>query len=882
MMHLVASATVFSGPGPFVGKLPVPGPMPPFFGPGTLTPALKDLRDAWYEDVAVLAFPSPSVSRTIPLAEEKALYYRAPYTSQPGVLPYLPSAAVFVEEAGSAIDLARMTDLTGRLQPDGSLRWDAPPGEWTILRFGTRNNGAVTRPAPLPGLGFECDKLDAAAFDAHYDAYVGKLLRKVGPRRTSSGGGWTMIHIDSWEMGAQNWSPRFREEFRRRRGYDPLLYLPAYTGRIVGSLETSERFLWDVRKTSNDLVIENHALRFKELGRREGFRLSIEPYDMNPAADLDLGGAADVPMGEFWSDGYGFNSAFSAIEATSIAHVIGAPVVAAEAFTADDTEAWKKYPGDMKNQGDWAFAMGLNRLIYHTFAHKPLDDRLRPGMTMGPYGVHWDRGQTWWPMASAYHLYVARCQHLLSQGTPVADVLYLAPEGAPHVFRPPASALEGTEVLPDKRGFSFDGCSPVALMKDAMVKDGRVVFPGGASYRLLVLPAVETMTPELLAKIGSLVEAGAEVVGGPPHKSPSLENYPACDEVVAARAETLWGGRETPATATERVRGRGRIHWGGELAVKRPAGAPDPRTDALYPEYAVTAALLERLGTRPDLTASGSIRYSHRSLPDREVYFISNRTDMAVSDVCLFRDGTPAAELWDAVTGETRPLRNLSRREGGMALPVELEPYQSFFVVFDKMGKTGPDKTVIADDFPDTRTAMTLTGPWAVAFDPAWGGPARIVFDRLGDWSKRPEDGIRHYSGIATYSMTFDRPGPEAVPKGRDLFLDLGVVKNLARVKLNGKDLGVVWTAPWRVRITGAVRDKGNRLEIEVANLWINRLIGDESEPWDGVEADRWPPWLLEGTPRPSKRFTFTTHRFYKKDDPLVGSGLIGPVRVTR
>jgi hypothetical protein len=390
------------------------------------------------------------------------------------------------------------------------------------------------------------------------------------------------------------------------------------------------------------------------------------------------------------------------------------------------------------------------------------------------------------------------------------------------------------------------------------------------------------MTPERLAKIGSLVEAGAEVVGGPPHKSPSLENYPACDEVVAARAETLWGGRETPATATERVRGRGRIHWGGELAVKRPAGAPDPRTDALYPEYAVTAALLERLGTRPDLTASGSIRYSHRSLPDREVYFISNRTDMAVSDVCLFRDGTPAAELWDAVTGETRLLRNLIRREGGMALPVELEPYQSFFVVFDKMGKTGPDKTVIADDFPDTRTAMTLTGPWAVAFDPAWGGPARIVFDRLGDWSKRPEDGIRHYSGIATYSMTFDRPGPEAVPKGRDLFLDLGVVKNLARVKLNGKDLGVVWTAPWRVRITGAVRDKGNRLEIEVANLWINRLIGDESEPWDGVEADRWPPWLLEGTPRPSKRFTFTTHRFYKKDDPLVGSGLIGPVRVMR
>jgi len=882
MMHLVASSTVFSGPGPFAGKLPVPEPMPPFFGPGTLTPALKELRDAWYEDVAVLAFPSPPVSRTIPLAEEKALYYRAPYTSQPGVLPYLPSAAVFVEEAGSAIDLARMIDLTDRLQPDGSLRWDAPAGEWTILRFGTRNNGAVTRPAPLPGLGFESDKFDAAAFDAHYDAYVGKLLRKVGPRRAASGGGWTMIHIDSWEMGAQNWSPRFREEFRRRRGYDPLLYLPAYTGRIVGSLETSERFLWDIRKTSNELVIENHALRFKELGRREGIRLSIEPYDMNPAADLDLGGVADVPMGEFWSDGYGFNSAFSAIEATSIAHVIGAPVVAAESFTAGGTEAWKKYPGDMKGQGDWAFAMGLNRLIYHTFAHKPLDDRLRPGMSMGPYGVHWDRGQTWWPMASAYHLYVARCQHLLSQGKPVADVLYLAPEGAPHVFRPPASALEGTEVLPDKRGFSFDGCSPAALMKDAAVKDGRVVFPGGASYRILVLPAVETMTPELLAKIGSLVEAGADVVGGPPLKSPSLENYPACDEAVAARAGALWGSREIPARATGRAHGQGRIHWGGELAVKRLAGAPDPRTDALYPEYAATAALLERLGTRPDLTASGSIRYNHRSLPDREVYFISNRTGDAVADVCVFRDGTPAAELWDAVTGETRPLRNLTRRDGGMALPVELEPCQSFFVVFDRKGTAVPDSTGVAQDFPDHEAVMTLSGPWTVAFDSAWGGPERIVFDRLDDWSKREEEGIRHYSGIATYSMTFDLPGSKAASKDRDLCLDLGVVKNLARVRLNGRDLGVVWTAPWRVRISDAVREKGNRLEIEVANLWINRLIGDESEPWDGAEDGQWPVWLLEGKPRPSRRFTFTTHRFYKKDDPLVGSGLLGPVRVTR
>ncbi|MDH4198719.1 MAG: glycosyl hydrolase, partial [Candidatus Aminicenantes bacterium] len=663
------------------------------------------------------------------------------------------------------------------------------------MRFVARNNGAVTRPAPRPGLGLECDKFDRAAFDAHYEAYVGKLLRRAEPRENASGGGWTMIHIDSWEMGAQNWSDGFLEEFERRRGYDPLPYLPAYAGLIVGSLERSERFLWDLRRTSSELIIENHATRFKELGRREGFALSIEPYDMNPAADLDLGAVADIPMGEFWSDGFGFNSSFSAIEAVSIAHVSGAPVVAAEAFTADKPEAWKKYPGNMKNQTDWAFCMGLNRLIFHTFVHNPLDERLRPGMTMGPYGVHWDRGQTWWPLVPAYHRYVSRCQHILSQGKPVADILYLAPEGAPQVFRPPASALEGTDVLPDKRAYSFDGCSPLALMKSAAVDNGRVVFPGGASYRLLVLPAFETMTPELLAKIEMLVKAGAVVAGGPPRKSPSLENYPACDSKVTEMALTLWGGTEPPAAVTERGYGLGKIFWGGELTSDELGHGDHPLTDAIYPDYAATAALLEKLGTRPDFSASGAVRYTHRSLPGREVYLLSNRTDETIDDTCTFRDGSMNAELWDAVSGEIRPLQNLKAIEAGIAVRVRFEPYQSFFVVFDKPGnpqaghKDEKQVKEEAADFPALETIMTIEGPWNVEFAPAWGGPERVVFDHLIDWTKRPEEGIRHYSGIAVYSRDFDLPGNADRSENRDLYLDLGSAKHLARVNLNGRDL---------------------------------------------------------------------------------------------
>ena len=246
MMHLVASDTTVTGPSEFNAILPLPLPKKPYFGDGSLTKTLKQQRDNWYEDVVVLAFPSPSGSLRIAQADDKALYYRAPYTSKPGVLPYFPALATYKEATGSAIDQTKIVDISDRLQKNGTLQWKIPPGKWTILRFGKRNNGAVTRPAPAPGLGFECDKFDTASFDAHYNAYVGKLIEKVQPKKNKNGGGWTMIHIDSWEMGSQNWSPFFREEFKKRRGYDPILFLPAYSGYVVNSLEVSERFLWDV------------------------------------------------------------------------------------------------------------------------------------------------------------------------------------------------------------------------------------------------------------------------------------------------------------------------------------------------------------------------------------------------------------------------------------------------------------------------------------------------------------------------------------------------------------------------------------------------------------------------------------------------------------
>jgi hypothetical protein len=870
MRHLVASVKQVEGPKLFNELLEKPAPHKPFFGEEALTESLKKEWLNYYKDVVVLAFPSTKGEGRIADIDEKSLVYRAPYTSAPGVKPYLPAPAEYKENPIDDINPNQIIDITDKLGKDGTLNWTVPKGNWTIMRFGLRNNGAVTRPAPVPGLGFEIDKFDTTHFNSHFEKYIGQLVAKVGSKKEGISGGWTMIHIDSWEMGAQNWSDHFREEFIKRRHYDPLPYLPAYAGKIVGSRETSERFLWDVRQTSMELVLENHAKHFKDLGRRNGFTLSIEPYDMNPTADLNLGAVADVPMCEFWTKGLGFNSSFSCFESTSIAHIYGKSVVGAEAFTADNNEKWMMYPGNVKNQGDWAFCMGINKFVYHTFAHKPWGRKYLPGMTMGPYGVHWDRGQTWWTMASAYHRYITRCQYILRQGTYVADILYLTPEGAPHVFRPPHSALEGDEVLPDKRGYSFDGCSPMALIERADVKDHQIVFPNGTSYRLLVMPDFKTMTPELLQKIEYLLKKGATVVGAPPLKSPSLVGFPECDKTIQVLSRQIWGTLEIPKDEKEITYGQGKIYLGGIYT--------QVDSTELFPNYQATSAILKKMGVTEDFSSTGEIRYTHRIVDGKNVYFVSNRTDSLVHTICTFRDGTGIPELWNPVSGEMRPLPEYSVNNKKIILPMTFDKAQSYFVVFDNEKKTAAainDKKV---NFPILKQAATLNGSWDLTFDPKWGAPEHVTFDELIDWSKHQDPGIRYYSGKATYRKTFSF---SAQNNGKSKFyLDLGKVNNIAHVKLNGSDLGIIWTSPWRIDITEALKASNNELEIEVANLWANRMIGDEQLAYDGVENGQWPEWLTGNKPRVSGRFTFVPWRFYDKNAPLQSSGLLGPVTI--
>ena len=1055
MQHVVASALEVTGPTNFSAALPRPSPRPAYFGNAGLPQEMLKAKDAFGVEVAVLAVPRTSDATRISDIDEKALYLRHPYSSRPGTKAFLPSPANYPAlPANALIPADRVVDLTGKLDAQGRLTWSVPDGQWTILRFMRTSTGANTRPAPAPGLGLECDKFDPVALDAHFDAFIGALLRDIGPRKESPDVGWNMLHIDSWEMGAQNWTAAFRDEFRRRRGYDSLRYLPAVTGRVVESLEVSERFLWDLRQTAQELTIENHAQHLKELGHQHGFGLSIEPYDMNPCSDMSLGAVADVPMCEFWL--YGFNSTFSVIESTSIGHTCGRPIIAAESFTSSDAERWQAHPASMKTLGDWAFSSGVNRIVFHRYQHQPRLDRW-PGMTMGPYGVHWERTQTWWDLVPAYHAYLARCQYLLRQGLPVADVCFLVAEGAPHVFRPPKSATRGHP--PERLGYNFDGIAPDTFLARMNVQDGKLLLPDGMSYRVLVLPERDTMTPTLLRKVKELVTAGATVIGPRPRKSPSLSGFPKCDQEVQALAEELWGkaGRSdgvvekgsdgknaalqhSTTPLLQRSLGLGRVLWvpappsvladetadplahakwiwfkegnpaanapvakrffrrvvtldpdakvetaqvfitadntfdlfvngqhvgtgdsfhetyaldvaallragpnilavegenGGDapnpagliaaLVVKfrdgrvlevptdrtwqsRPAAEGNWTTGTVtavagwsaalelgplgmspwnkgtrktatepeqYGDFSLVTGVLNQMGAAPDFESDGPLRYAHRRTADADIYFVANREERAVEPHCTFRVAGPAPKLWDPLTGETRALPEFTTHDGRTTVLLLFEAAQSFFILFPKSvaknAQSTPNMTTLEPATPSRGLRhgiyglkIPLPGPWEVSFDPKWGGPEKITFQKLEDWSKRAEDGIKFYSGLATYRKNFDLPpGTIILIPGtsipRRLFLDLGTVKNLARVRLNGHELGVVWCAPWRVDITSAVQPKDNALEITVANLWPNRLIGDQSLPSE-------------------KRFTSTTWNPYKKDSHLLESGLLGPV----
>ncbi|MEI6916091.1 MAG: glycosyl hydrolase, partial [Armatimonadota bacterium] len=553
----------------------------------------------YYRDVKVLAFPTNGAYR-IPGIRAKAAY----------TVDRIEDTPMGEIAAEMIVDRSRVIDLSDKMDVNGKLIWDVPVGSWTVMRFGHTSTGAGNGPAPRTGAGLECDKLSKEGIEANFNGLMGKL---VSDSKADAGRALAAVHIDSWEIGGQNWTARMPQEFTRRRGYDPRPFLPVMTGRVVGSTEISERFLWDLRRTVSELVVENYAGHMRDLTHAAGIRFTMEAYG-GPCDALPYGGMADEPMGEFWVGGYQMDASSKGM--ASSGHVYGKRIIGAEAFTAWASERWQEYPGSLKTLADKALCQGINRLVFHRYAHQPWKSGVRPGMTMGPYGVHYERTQTWWEQSGPWHKYLARCQYLLRQGMFVADICYLQPQAPPYAYGPHP-----------RRGYDWDECDAETVMTRMSVKNGRITLPDGMSYRVLVLPQTRQMTPALLRKIGDLVRAGATVIGFRPIKSPSLQNYPECDREVQKLSDSLWGDCDGVRVKERRI-GKGRILCG------------------ISPEMA-----LANSGVKPDFAGEQQVRSIHRSLADGDLYFVANTQPTQLATTCTFRVSGRTPELWQPETG---------------------------------------------------------------------------------------------------------------------------------------------------------------------------------------------------------------------------------------
>ena len=863
----------------------------------------------------------------------------------------------------------QVVDLTSKVRADGTLAWSVPSGRWTILRLGYTPTGVHIAPAPLGGDGLECDKLSREVADFHYDACVTPVLKDLGPALTQEAVAY--YHVDSYEAGWQNWTAKFPQDFKARRGYDLTRYLPALTGRVVGDLATTERFLWDFRRTIGDLFADAHYGRLAERCHADGLKFSTEPYG-GPFEMLQVGGRADHPMMEFWLPTKPQGRKFAS-EAVSVGHTTGRSIIGAESFTSGPPEErWNSHPFSLKALGDYIYSCGVNRFVIHVSAHQPLvGEAFKPGFTCGCNGIHFDRGNTWWEHgAKEWVDYLTRCQSLLQAGEPVADALYFLGNDSPYGCGPFEPALP--------EGYDYDACNSEVLA-GLTVKNGQVTLPGGKPYRYLVLPHRGRVTLASLRKLVALAKDGARLIGQVPKESPSLTD-------AALSAEY------------------GRL--AGELA----RHAVNPRSfeailaaDRLAPDFA--------FDEEPGLV----LHATHRKIDDAEVYFVASAsTNVGVVD-CRFRVTGKVPELWRPDRGTMEPCAVYEQDGDVMRIPLRFEPAGSVFVVFrpgkaaphavavtsrdsaavrlrsalsivrasygdpddsqnkldvtkklaacmrdgfvklsnfDRLGGdpapgirkqlrvdytvAGKPGTVSVQDgdwlrlpppegklmpselkvegkqlvlqaweagqyavsFPGGRTQVVevaavpaptpIAGPWDVRF----GGPKSEVrgpkvFQALEDWTKRPEEGIKYYSGTAVYRKTFDSDVSHLTSHASRLFLDLGRVEVIAEVWLNGKSLGTLWKPPFRVEVTEALKEGANELEIHVTNLWPNRLIGDEEYPDDLAEGytwtdggiHSWPEWVKTGGVRPEpRRQTFFTWKHWNKGESLWPSGLLGPV----
>lgn len=746
----------------------------------------------------------------------------------------MPTPAI---PAAAAIPRSDVVDLAAKMGKDGRLDWDVPPGRWVVLRMGYSLTGAKNGPAPPEATGYEVDKLSRKHIAAYYDTYLAPITEAMGPLFGKS---LQYLLVDSWEAGMQNWSEEILAEFATRRGYDPRPYLPVLTGRVVESGDASERFLWDFRRTIADVLADAHYSLPAELLHKRGLKLYGEAAGANSPMLQDAlqnKGRVDIPMGEFWTllpgKGHRPEHVTDIREAASTSHVYAKPLVAAESFTSF-VPGWNDAPSRLKWLGDYYMSLGVNRFVIHTSVHQPFLDR-RPGMTLGPFGQHFTRHNTWAEQSRGWISDLTRSSYLLQQGLFVGDLAYYYGEGAP------ASVYVGDDVTPSPdppAGYAYDYVNTEVLLSRTSVTDGRLVLPDGMSYRVLVLPdGLDRLTPPVARKLRDLVSAGAIVAGPRPQGSPSLVGHPFADDEVRSIGNEVWGDCDG-RTVTEHAYGQGKVYCGRPLAEVLAAAQTPPDVEYSRPRVDTTLA------------------WVHRRLGDTHVYFVANQKDRPEDVDVRFRVEGKAAEVWHPETGEIGSAA-YAIDGGRTTVALSLGPHEAVFVVFRAAAATPAH---VLPSVVRTEVAK-VTGPWTVRFPPKLGAPAEIRMDNLVSWTSNAEEGVKHFSGTATYTKTLEA-APAWFRPGAALVLDLGVVKEIAEVSVNGTPVGLLWRPPFRADVTKALRRGPNQIEIKLTNLWANRMIGDQFLPED-------------------KRYTFSMFKPYKKDSPLLESGLLGPVTLS-
>lgn len=707
---------------------------------------------------------------------------------------------------------SEVIDVTSMVK-DNSLVWETE-GNWKFLRVGYSLTGHKNGPAPAEATGLEVDKLDPGAWSRYFHKYLDMYKDATGGLIGERG--IQYILTDSYEAGCQNWTPLMIKEFRERRGYDLIPWLPVLTGEIVGSVGRSEAFLRDWTVTIAELYAANYDRindYVKEYGMRGRYSESHECGRAYIADGMDVKRTASVPMAACWIDAGSASMAAADIrESASVAHIYGQNIVAAESLTAHGTSqsAYKYSPRVLKRTADWEMAHGVNRFIIHESAHQPLDS-VFPGLGLGPYGQWFNRHETWAGQAKAWTDYLARSCHMLQSGKAVADILVYYGEDSNVCAQ--ASISELPDFIP--AGYNYDYAGPTVLKDILKARKGRLVA-GNMVYSVLYLDKnVKRMSVPVLSKIVALASKGVQICGHTPEGPAGLMDD--ADE---------WN------SLMDKLKVCPNVHFN-------------------EPVYHV----LTGIGVQPDIMfhPKEKLLFVHRQLPDADIYWVSRPADEGqVMDV-MFRQSGKKVSVWHPETGMVEEVSY--RAEGDMtAVSLDFAPDDALFVVFSGKAENG------VVEIPPVKSTVIAepSSPWNVSFQKERSAPESAVFESLASFTESSDPGIKYFSGSAVYTNTFTL---DTVPEDASIVLDLGDVKDIAVVKVNGKDRGTIWKLPYRADITDAVKQGENLLEITVINPWHNRLVGDKRQEC--------------GHP-----VTFTSYNFFGPDSPLLPAGLLGPVKV--